>query len=81
MCLTSGTDSSIITPSASHTGRRSEGKHMSIEEAIFVTLVIVGIFATILAAAALAADYFFPERPRQARPSHRPQATYRRAPK
>jgi hypothetical protein len=41
----------------------------------------VGGFATILAASALIADYFFPEHPRQARPSHRPQATYRRAPK
>ena len=54
---------------------------MSIEEAIFVTLVITGVTATILAAAALAADYFFPERPRPARPSQRAQATYRRAPK
>jgi hypothetical protein len=32
-----------------------------------------------LAAAALAADFFFPEHPRPARPCHRPQATYRRA--
>jgi hypothetical protein len=34
-----------------------------------------------LAASALAADYFFPERPRHPRPIQRPQATYRRAPK
>ena len=54
---------------------------MSIEEAIFVTLVIVGIFATILAAAALAANFFFPKTPRPARPVQRAQATYRRAPK
>jgi hypothetical protein len=52
---------------------------MSIEEAIFVTLAIVGIFATILAASALIADYFFPEHPRQPRPTQRAQATYRRA--
>jgi hypothetical protein len=52
---------------------------MSIEEAIFVTLVIVGIFATILAAAALLADFMFHVHQRQARPSHRNQATYRRA--
>jgi hypothetical protein len=32
-----------------------------------------------LAASALIADFFFPERPRQARPIHRPQATHRRA--
>jgi hypothetical protein len=54
---------------------------MSIEEAIFVTLVIVGIFATILAAAALAADFFFPERPRPARVNARGQATYRKVAK
>ena len=54
---------------------------MSIEEAVFVTLVIVGVTATILALAALIADYLFPERPRPARVHHRPQATYRRAPK
>jgi hypothetical protein len=54
---------------------------MSIEEAIFVTLVITGVTATILALAALIADYIFPERPRQPRPIQRPQATYRRAPK
>ena len=54
---------------------------MSIEEAIFVTLVIVGIFATILAAAALAADFFFPERPRPARVHQRGQATYRKVAK
>ena len=52
---------------------------MSLEESIFITLVIVGVTATILAASALAADYFFPERPRQPRPTQRPQATYRRA--
>ncbi len=54
---------------------------MSIEEAVFVTLVITGVFAVILAVAALAADYFFPERPRQPRPTQRAQATYRRTPK
>jgi hypothetical protein len=54
---------------------------MSLEEALFTTLVIVGVTATILAASALIADFFFPEHHRQARPSHRPQATYRRAPK
>jgi hypothetical protein len=32
-----------------------------------------------LAAAALAADFFFPERPRHARVHQRSQATYRRA--
>jgi len=48
-------------------------------EALFVVLVIVGATSTILALAALIADYFFPETPRPARPSHRPQATYRRA--
>ena len=52
---------------------------MSLEESIFITLAIVGVTATILAAAALAADFFFPEHPRPARPCHRPQATYRRA--
>jgi len=54
---------------------------MSIEEAIFVTLVVVGVTATILAASALLADFFFPERPRQPRPIQRAQATYRRTPK
>jgi uncharacterized protein involved in outer membrane biogenesis len=54
---------------------------MSLEEALFTTLVIVGVTATILAAAALAADYFFPERPRPARIRQQSQATYRRAPK
>ena len=54
---------------------------MSLEESIFITLAIVGVTAMILAASALIADFFFPEHPRQARPSHRPQATYRRAPK
>jgi hypothetical protein len=54
---------------------------MSIEEAIFVTLVIVGVTATIFAAAALLADFMFPEHQRQARPIQRAQATYRRAPK
>ena len=53
---------------------------MSIEEAIFVTLVVVGVTATILAASALIADFFFGERPD--RPvKQRPQATYRREPK
>lgn len=52
---------------------------MSIEEAVFVTLVIVGVTSMILAASALIADYFFPERPRPARPTQRAQATYRRA--
>jgi hypothetical protein len=50
-------------------------------EAIFTVLVIVGVTSTILAAAALAADYFFPERPRQPRPIHRSQATYKKVPK
>jgi hypothetical protein len=50
-------------------------------EAIFTILVIVGVTSTILAAAALLADFFFPETPRPARPSHRPQATYRKVPK
>ena len=48
-------------------------------EAIFVVLVIVGATSTILALAALIADYLFPERPRPARPIQRSQATYRRA--
>jgi hypothetical protein len=48
-------------------------------EALFIVLVIVGATSTILALAALAADFFFPEHPRPARPIHRPQATYRRA--
>jgi hypothetical protein len=54
---------------------------MSIDEALFITLVIVGVTSTILAASALIADYFFPETPRQPRPIQRAQATYRRAPK
>jgi hypothetical protein len=58
-----------------------EGKAMNLDEALFITLTIVGVTATILAVAALAADYFFPERPRQPRPTQRAQATYRRAPK
>jgi hypothetical protein len=49
---------------------------MSIEEAVFVVLVIVGVTATILAASALIADFFFGERP--ARPAQRAQATYRK---
>ena len=48
------------------------------QEAIFITLAIVGVTSTILALAALAADYFFPETPRQARLTHRAQATYRK---
>jgi len=52
---------------------------MNLDEALFITLVIVGGFAMILAASALIAFLFFPERPRQARPIHRSQATYRRA--
>jgi hypothetical protein len=52
---------------------------MSLEEALFTTLVIVGVTATILAASALIADFFFPEHPRPARPNQRAQATYRRA--
>jgi hypothetical protein len=48
------------------------------QESIFVVLVIVGVISTILAASALIADYFFPERPRQSRPTQRAQATYRR---
>jgi hypothetical protein len=51
------------------------------QEAIFITLAIVGVTSTILALAALIADYIFPEHPRQPRPTHRAQATYRRAPK
>ena len=54
---------------------------MNLDEALFITLVIVGVTSTILAASALIADVFFGERPRQARPTHRAQATYRRAPK
>ena len=54
---------------------------MSIEEAVFVTLVITGVTAVIMAVAALAADYFFPERPRPARIRQQSQATYRRAQK
>lgn len=45
------------------------------QEALFVTLVIVGVTSMILAAAALIADYFFPERPRQPIATHRAQAT------
>ena len=52
---------------------------MNLDEALFITLVIVGGFAMILAASALIAYFFFPERPRQPRPTQRPQATYRRA--
>ena len=52
---------------------------MNLDEALFITLVIVGGFATILAASALIADFFFPERPRPARRTQRAQATYRRA--
>jgi hypothetical protein len=51
------------------------------QEAIFTVLVIVGVTSTILALAALVADFFFPERPRPARIRHQSQATYRRAPK
>jgi uncharacterized protein involved in outer membrane biogenesis len=51
------------------------------QEAIFTVLVIVGVTATILALAALIADYFFPERPRPVLVRQRSQATYRRAPK
>jgi len=47
-------------------------------EAIFVVLVIVGVTSTILAAAALVADFFFPERPRPVRIRHQSQATYRK---
>ena len=50
-------------------------------EAIFAVLVVLGTTATILALAALIADYFFPETPRPARPTQRAQATYRRTPK
>ena len=49
------------------------------QEAIFTVLMITGATATVFALAALVADYFFPERPRQARPVQRSQATYRRA--
>jgi hypothetical protein len=54
---------------------------MNLDEALFITLVIVGVTSTILALAALLADLFFPEHPRPARPTQRAQATYRRAPK
>jgi hypothetical protein len=54
---------------------------MNLDEALFITLVIVGATATILAAAALLADFFFPERTHQPSPAQRAQATYRRAPK
>jgi hypothetical protein len=54
---------------------------MNIDEALFITLAIVGATSTILALAALVADYIFPDRPRQPRPVQRSQATYRRAPK
>ena len=50
-------------------------------ETIFIVLAIVGVTATILALAALLADYFFPETPSQDRPTQRAQATYKRAPK
>jgi hypothetical protein len=49
-------------------------------EAIFVVLVIVGVTSTILALAALIADYLFPERPRPARIRHQSQATYKKVP-
>ena len=49
------------------------------QEAIFTVLMITGATATVFALAALVADYFFPEHPRQSRPAQRPQATYRRA--
>jgi hypothetical protein len=49
---------------------------MNLDEALFITLAIVGVTATILAASALIADFFFGERP--ARPIHRSQATYRK---
>jgi hypothetical protein len=52
---------------------------MNLDEALFITLAIVGVTATILAVAALIADYIFPEHPRQPRPIQRAQATYRRA--
>jgi len=51
---------------------------MSLEESVFITLVIVGVTATILALAALIADYLFPERPRPVRIRHQSQATYRK---
>ena len=51
------------------------------QEAIFTVLMITGATATVFALAALVADYFFPETPRQPRPTQRAQATYRRAPK
>jgi len=41
----------------------------------------VGVTSTILALAALIADYLFPERPRPARIRQQSQATYRRAQK
>jgi hypothetical protein len=50
-------------------------------KALFIVLVIVGATSTILALAALAADFFFPETPRPARPSQRAQATYRKSSK
>jgi hypothetical protein len=54
---------------------------MNLDEALFITLVIVGGFAMILAASALIADFFFPERPRPARIRHQSQATYKKVPK
>jgi hypothetical protein len=48
-------------------------------EALFIVLVIVGATSTILALAALIADYLFPECPRPVRIRQRSQATYRRA--
>jgi hypothetical protein len=51
------------------------------QEAIFIVLMITGATATVFALAALLADFFFPEHPRQPRPTQRAQATYRRAPK
>jgi hypothetical protein len=49
------------------------------QEAIFTVLMITGATATVFALAALVADFFFPERPRQPRRTQRAQATYRRA--
>jgi hypothetical protein len=54
---------------------------MNLDEALFITLVITGVTAMVFAAAALLADFMFHVHQRQARPSHRNQATYRRAPK
>jgi hypothetical protein len=46
-------------------------------EAIFVVLVIVGATSTILALAALLADFMFPER-QHPQPPQRSQATYKK---